>query len=324
MVLLSTAFLIIVIMVFGAIVLMARSTPEQKAVERRLTSVLSGPTELYLPGHHTGSMLTILETVEQDWISKLIGSSNFAKKIRLLILQSQKRTSVQAIVIYMASVAVLLFLVVYLSTTMIIAALFAMIVGAYVPLGFLQWTSQRRLAAFNTVLPDSIETCSRSLRAGHSLIAAIGIVAEQAVEPAKTEFNEVFKKQNYGLPLRDALLQMLQRVPSSDLQVLVTGILVQKDTGGNLAEILDRISAVIRDRVRIKGEIKIHTAQGRLTGWILFLLPIVMMVLINVINPGYSSILFNDPLGQKILYAGIGMLIVGGFIIRKIINGIEV
>ena len=100
-------------------------------------------------------------------------------------------------------------------------------------------------------------------------MAAISIVAEQAVEPAKTEFGEVFKKQNYGLPLRDALMQLLDRVPSQDLRVLVTGMLVQKDTGGNLAEILDRILFVIRERLRIQGEIRTHTAQGRMTGWIL-------------------------------------------------------
>ncbi len=119
-------------------------------------------------------------------------------------------------------------------------------------------------------------------------------------------------------------MQMLDRVPSQDLRVLVTGILVQKDTGGNLAEILDRILFVIRERMRIQGEIRTHTAQGRLTGWILCALPIVMLVLINIINPGYSSVLFNDPMGRKLLYAGVVLLGVGGLIIRKIVNGIEV
>jgi tight adherence protein B len=150
------------------------------------------------------------------------------------------------------------------------------------------------------------------------------MIAEQAVEPAKSEFAEVFRKQNYGLPLRDALMELLDRVPSQDLRVFVTGILVQKDTGGNLAEILDRIIHVIRERLRIQGEIRTHTAQGRLTGWILCALPIVMLVLINVINPGYSKVLLDDPLGRKLLYVGVGLLCLGGFLINQIINGIEV
>jgi tight adherence protein B len=155
------------------------------------------------------------------------------------------------------------------------------------------------------------------------MIAAIGIIADQAPEPAKFEFGEVSKKQNYGLPLRDSLMQMLDRVPSQDLRVFVTGLLVQKDTGGNLAEILDRIVFVIRERVRIQGEIRVHTAQGRMTGWILTALPFVLLVIINIVDPGYSDVLFRDPTGREMLYVGVVLLLVGGVIIRQIINGIE-
>ena len=143
-------------------------------------------------------------------------------------------------------------------------------------------------------------------------------------EPAASEFGEIFKQMNLGLPLRDALMQLLDRVPSPDLRVLVTAILVQKDTGGNLAEILDRTVFVIRERLRIQGEIQVQTAQGRLTGWILTALPVVMMVMLNLVNPGYSSILFSDPLGRKLIYFSLGMLLVGSFFIRRIVNGIEV
>jgi tight adherence protein B len=165
---------------------------------------------------------------------------------------------------------------------------------------------------------------ARALRAGHSVVGAIGMLAENAREPAATEFGEVFKQQNLGLPLRDALLQLLDRVPSADLRVLVTAILVQKDTGGNLAEILDRAAFVIRERLRIQGEIQTQTAQGRLTGWILSALPVGMMFLLNVVNPGYSTILFSDPLGRKLIYLSLGMLAIGSFFIRQIVNGIEV
>jgi tight adherence protein B len=165
---------------------------------------------------------------------------------------------------------------------------------------------------------------ARALRAGYSMAGAIGMVADNAQEPAATEFGEIFKQQNLGLPLRDCLLQLLTRYPSLDLRVLVTAILVQKETGGNLAEILDRTVFVIRERLRIQGEIRTQTAQGRLTGWILSALPLVMYILINVVNPGYSSVLLSDPVGRKLIYISVGMVAVGAFIIHRIVNGIEV
>ncbi len=154
---------------------------------------------------------------------------------------------------------------------------------------------------------------ARALRAGHSVVGAMEMLAENAQEPAASEFGEIFKQQNLGLPMRDALMQLLDRVPSADLRVLVTAILVQRDTGGNLAEILDRTVFVIRERLRIQGEIQVQTAQGRLTGWILSALPVVMLVLLNLVNPGYSSILLSDPFGRKLIYFSIGMLAVGHF-----------
>jgi tight adherence protein B len=122
------------------------------------------------------------------------------------------------------------------------------------------------------------------------------------------------------LPLRDALLQMADRVPSKDLRFMVTAMLVQKETGGNLTEILDRTTYVIRERIRIEGEVRVRTAQGRLTGWILSLLPVILLVLLNMINPGYSHILLHDPVGQKLLYIGAGLIAVGSFVIRRIVN----
>jgi tight adherence protein B len=165
---------------------------------------------------------------------------------------------------------------------------------------------------------------ARALRAGHSVSGSIEICAQGTPEPAGAEFAEVFRQQNFGLPLRDAFMQMLDRVPSQDLRVLVTAILVQRETGGNLVEILDRTVNVIRERQRIYGEIRVQTAQGRLTGWILTALPVVMLVLINLVDPGYSKILFTDPTGRKMIYIGICLIALGAFFIRQIINSIEV
>jgi tight adherence protein B len=195
---------------------------------------------------------------------------------------------------------------------------------AVIPYAILSFKRARRINSFNTALAESIDMLARALRAGYSMAGAIEMLSQNAPEPAAAEFGEVFKQQNLGLPMREALLQLLARVPSLDLRVLVTAILVQKDTGGNLAEILDRTVFVIRDRLRIQGEIRTHTAQGRLTGWILSALPIIMLALTNILNPGYSSVLLHDPTGQKLIYACVAMLSIGTFIIHRIVNGIEV
>ena len=317
-------FIISCIFNFALAVFLLRPTRDQKAIGRRLTGVKSpegnsGPAardlDLYLKTVQRGSF---------GWLEDLTSGSGLARKLQLLIIQSQSATSVGAVLAQCLGAMAALNLVVYYFTSNLFMAVPAGLAGGYIPIAILSFKRNRRIAAFNKALPDCIDMIARSLRAGHSLVAAISIVADQAVEPAKTEFGEVYKKQNYGLPFRDAILQLLDRVPSQDLRVLVTGILVQKDTGGNLAEILDRILFVIKERMRIQGEIRIHTAQGRMTGYILCALPIIMLGLINIVNPGYSNVLFTDPLGKKMLYAGVGMLILGGVIIRKIINGIDV
>ena len=134
--------------------------------------------------------------------------------------------------------------------------------------------------------------------------AAIEILGQEAAEPVRAEFREVYRQQNFGLPHRDALVQLARRVPSADLQFVVTAMLVQKETGGNLVDILERTVAVVRDRIRIEGEVRIYTAQGRMTGVILGLLPIIMFFLISLANHGYARVLIDDPMGRKLIYTG--------------------
>jgi tight adherence protein B len=195
---------------------------------------------------------------------------------------------------------------------------------ASLPWARVAFARYRRLRAFEKALPHAIDMMARSLRAGHSTAGAIEIMAEGAPEPACTEFSEVFRQQNFGLPLRDALMQLVDRVPSADLRVLVTAIVVQRETGGNLVEVLDRTTHVIRERQRIQGEIRVQTAQGRMTGWILTLLPVVVMGLINVMDPGYSKPLLNDPFGHKLLMLCGLLIAMGAFVINRIINSIDV
>jgi tight adherence protein B len=161
---------------------------------------------------------------------------------------------------------------------------------------------------------------SGALRAGQALASTVEIVAEEADDPLGSEFRRTAVEQSFGLPFRDAMLSLRSRVPVADLQFLVTAILVQKETGGNLAQILDKTSHMIRERVRVAGEMRVRTAQGRVTGWVLCLLPFVMFIGINLLHPGYGRVLFEDPLGQKMVtYAAI-LMVIGVFVIRRIVK----
>lgn len=199
-------------------------------------------------------------------------------------------------------------------------ALVPAVVCAGSPFLMLRYQRSRRLREFNRHLPESIDLMSRALRAGHSLTAAIEIVGDESPEPVRSEFRAVYQQQNFGLPAREALVHLAHRIPLPELNFVITAILLQRETGGNLVEILDRTTAVIRERLRIQGEVRIYTAQGRLTGWILSLLPIAMFFLLSLANRGYTQVLVQDPLGRKLVYAGLSLMVVGGLAIRKIVN----
>jgi tight adherence protein B len=258
------------------------------------------------------------------WLEEQLEQHKFAQRLRISILQANSSTTVAGLILTSVGLFVSGYCVTWFFAPVLLIDLGAGVGAACLPFFVLTYKRARRIAAFDAVLAECIDMLARALRAGHSLVSALETLSENAQEPAASEFGEVFRQQNLGLPVRDALLQLLDRVPSADLQVLVTALLVQKDTGGNLAEILDRTVFVIRERVRIQGEIRVQTAQGRLTGWILSALPVVMMIMLNLVNPGYSDILFKDPFGRKLLYYSLGMLLLGTLIIRRIVNGIEV
>jgi tight adherence protein B len=159
-----------------------------------------------------------------------------------------------------------------------------------------------------------------AVRAGHSLIAAIGLVSRECLDPIGTEFRTCFEEQNYGLELKTALDNMIDRVPLQDLRIVATAILIQKESGGNLAEVLDKTAHVIRERFRLKRQIATHTAQGRLTGWILTFMPVVLGFALYWVNPTMMSLLWKTPIGVKLMWIASGMIVVGGFIIRQIVN----
>jgi tight adherence protein B len=321
MALLVLTFISMALATFLLVVATARQSAEEKIVSQRMASIhiskkkdgISAEAEQLLKATRTSSRL-------DDFLVRF-------QPIRMLqarILQADSSSSVGGLLLTSLGLSIAGFAITWVFAPVVFIDIAAGASLGLLPYGILSFKCAKRVSAFNTVLPEAIDMLARGLRAGHSLVGALEMLAENAQEPVASEFSEVFKQLNLGLSIRDALLQLLDRVPSTDLRVLVTAIMVQKDTGGNLVEILDRTVHVIRERLRIQGEIQIQTAQGRLTGWILSGLPVVMMVLLNLVNPGYSSILFHDPSGRKLIYLGLGMLVVGSVIIRRIVNGIEV
>jgi len=324
MALVVLGFLSILLATFVLVVAMTRQSPEEKLMDKRMALIRLSAKAKDGATPQAEQLLKATIASRFGWLEEILQHYPFAQTLQTRILQANSRTTVATLILSSVGLFFAGYAIAWLFAAMVLIDLPAGIALGFLPWGLLSFKRKRRISAFNAALAESIDMMARALRAGHSVVGAMGMLAENAQEPAATEFGEIFKQQNLGLPLRDAMLQLLDRVPSPDLRVLVTAILVQKDTGGNLAEILDRTVFVIRERLRIQGEIQTQTAQGRLTGWILSALPLVMMVLLNVLNPGYSRILLTDPLGRKLIYFSVGMLAVGAFLIRHIVNGIEV
>jgi tight adherence protein B len=178
----------------------------------------------------------------------------------------------------------------------------------------------KRFNAFEEFLPESIDLVGRALRAGHPLSAGFKMAADDGPEPVAGEFRRVFEEQRFGLPLQDSLLSMADRVNLVDVRILVTAILIQREVGGNLAEILDNLSSVVRARFTIRRQIRVFTAQGRMTGYLLSALPLIIFSILYTLNPEYMSILFTDPIGKILVAVAVSMQLLGFLWIRKIIK----
>lgn len=188
------------------------------------------------------------------------------------------------------------------------------------PLARLLSTRRARLHAFERQLPDALDLMARSLRAGHAFSGAIEMVATESAEPIAGEFRTTFDEINFGIALQDALLNLATRVPSTDLKYFVIAVLLQRDTGGNLAELLGNLSALIRARFKLLGTIRVLSAEGRLSAWVLSLLPFVAAALLNIINPKFMSILWTDPAGLQLVWAALAMSVLGIFWMWRIVK----
>jgi tight adherence protein B len=201
-----------------------------------------------------------------------------------------------------------------------IIAILAGVFGALAPTMYVAFKRSRRMQAFEKTFPEAVDLLGRAVRAGHAFTTGLEMVTTELPEPVSTEFKIVFDEQSFGLPLRDALTNLAERVPIVDVRFFVTALLIHKETGGNLAAILDDLAAVIRDRFKLLRDVRVRTAQGRMTAGILIALPPAMILLMRTINPDYVNVLFTDPIGPYMIGAAALLQVVGSFFLWKIVN----
>ncbi len=254
------------------------------------------------------------------WINRWLLKIELAPRLRLLLYQANLKWTAGGLILMCGAACLIPGYLRYLQSGDLISSLLIGAVLGAAPLAFVFNKRGRRFKKFETELPDSLDLMVSALRVGHSLNSALSLVSRECPDPVSTEFRICYDEQNYGLELRTAMDNLVTRVPLQDLRIVATAILIQKESGGNLAEVLEKTAHVIRERFRLKRQVMTHTAQGRLTGMILTLLPIVLGALLYMVNPDAISLLWKRDIGIKLLYASGIMTSIGGFIIHKIVS----
>ena len=253
-------------------------------------------------------------------LDRLVARSPGGSRLTRLIAQSGCRTTPGAVVVMSLVGAISIAFIARAFTQPWFVALVAAGAAAFVPTGFLMNRRTARFKAFEEMFPEALDLVSRALRAGHAFQTALGMVGEELKQPVGPEFKQTFDHQNFGLPLRDALNQLAERMPSVDVRFFVTAVLIQRETGGNLAEVLDNLAHVVRERFKIQRQVRVHTAHGRFTAFVLLSLPPALAVGLSMINHEHMDLLFHEHAGQTMLMAGIVMQTIGFLWIRRVIR----
>jgi tight adherence protein B len=310
-------FLLAAGVVFGIWVL-AGGDPTQERIRKRMSAVHKAERR----GDVSQNLLLVRDEMLSDvpMVHRMLLQWSWASKLQDLI--SQAGMGVKPGKILLLSIA--LGLAVYILTGFFVhfplITLLIGLVAAAIPVIFIAWKRRQRLRKFEERFPEALDLLGRAVRAGHAFTTGLEMIAKESAEPLAGEFRTTFEEQNFGLPLRDALLNLSERVPLIDVRFFVTALLIQKETGGNLAEILDGLAHVIRDRFRIYRDVQVKTAQGKLTAGILIAMPIIMIFALNALNHEYMKVLFEDPRGPYILTVAAIMQAIGSMLLWKIIH----
>jgi tight adherence protein B len=253
-------------------------------------------------------------------LDSLLRRSGRIANLQTLLSQADLKTRAGTILMLCVLSGVGLALVVLILSPFPQFAWLGIIVGALLPYSYASFRRTRRFQKFEELFPEAIDTLARAVRAGHAFTTALELISNEISEPISSEFRKLFEEQKFGLPVRDALLNLTERMPLVDVKFFVTAVMLQRETGGNLAEILDNLSYLIRERFKIMRQVRVYTAQGRLTMMLLMGLPPIIVVTMLLMNPTFIRPLFADPIGHTLIVAGLTLQTVGYFVIRRIIR----
>jgi tight adherence protein B len=267
-----------------------------------------------------GSNVFRSAVLQSPWLRPIISRVPQLGDAELLLQQAGVSWSLQTLFLLSIGLAVALGSMFLILAGSIPMGLLGTGLGAMLPYLYVRRQRTKRLNAFEELLPDAVDLVGRALRAGHPLSSGFKMAADDGPEPVAGEFRRIFEEQRFGLPLQDSLLGMADRINLVDVRILVTAILIQREVGGNLAEILDNLAAVVRARFTIRRQVRVYTAQGRMTGYLLSSLPIILFSILYMINGQYMSILFTDPVGKILVGVALSMQLIGFLWIRKIIK----
>src|SRR5262245_27308639 len=313
---LGLVFLLVLTVCFAFVVLFTRPSQTDVAIQRRLKSLAEQERERR-PSE--GNILKQDRLSPTPWLDELLFRIPGTVGLLDLVKQAGSDWWVSSIVFGSIACAIFGGALASFRFEATVVLVVAAIASGFSPIAYLLFLRYRRLEKCDAQLPQAIELMARALRAGHALQSAIELVSHDVPEPLAGEFRMVHEEQLLGLPLRDALMNLLERIPRDDMRFLTTALLLQKETGGNLVQILETTAHVMRERVRLRGQIRIYTAQARVTAWVVSLLPFAMFLLLNLINPGYENIMLKDPTGRTLVYIGLFMWAAGILAIRKLI-----
>jgi tight adherence protein B len=252
--------------------------------------------------------------------NKMLAAWPRATAIQRVLSQADIKIRAGKFILICAAAAAITGSILMLLTNAPIFALLGGAAGVMVPILYVSIKRNKRFAKFEEKFPEAIELLVRATRAGHPFATAVELISNEAPEPIATEFRKVFEEQKFGMPIRDAMLNLAERMPLVDVKFFVTTVMLQRESGGNLAEILEKLAYVIRERFKIRRQIRVYTAQGRLTMMILMALPPFMVLWLSITSPDFIKPLFYDPLGHLLILAGVIMQTIGYLLIRKIIN----
>ncbi len=308
-------FLLLLILSFAVVFFLLRPTKTETAVQRRLEDIQITNAEA------TGKTILKEEGYSRNpEVSQLIRQVPGAVGTLALLRQSGQQWTVRSVMGISLAATLLTASISSLFLPGVILAVLAGVVAGSIPYMYLIIMRELRFRKCDELLPEAIDLMARGLRAGHALTAVIEMVGSEIADPIATEFTRLHEEHSLGLGLRDATMNLVSRLPRDDVRFLATAILLQKETGGNLAVILDKTAAVARERARLRGQLRIYTAQGRVTGWVLCFMPFIMFGLLSALNWKFEKLLFTEPAGRALVYIGLGLMAVGVLVIRKIID----